>query len=195
MPGRPQRALRRLLADHPLRGRDAAAKDWQTFTSSVPNMTAIPSSHHRTEPDLPIELDPPLHTRYRQLIGPVFSRHVVEELRPAVHEIVDGPARRARSRPAAAISSPGFAVPLSVGTLAVSWIFPRRIGRGGSRGCAHVRPARSGGRGAARRASTTHTSTTSSNTPRRVRSPAARLRGRRRAAHRLRGRAASCASS
>jgi len=37
----------------------AASKDWERFTSSVPNVSAIPSSHPRTEPDLPIEIDPP----------------------------------------------------------------------------------------------------------------------------------------
>jgi len=101
----------------------AAAKDWQTFTSSVPNVTAIPSSHARTEPDLPIELDPPLHTRYRQLTGSVFSRPMVEKLRPAVREIVgDLVTRLLEARGGDLVS--GFAVPLSVGTLAVFMDLP-----------------------------------------------------------------------
>ena len=94
-----------------------AAKDWQTFTSSVPNVTAIPSSHDRTEPDLPIELDPPIHTRYRQLVGPVFSKPVVEGLRPAVREL----ANRLLDPLLAAGGGDlvgGLAVPVSVGTLA-----------------------------------------------------------------------------
>ena len=51
-----------------------AAKDWKTFTSSVPNVTAIPSSHPRGEPDIPIEVDPPLHTRYRQLVAAALQQ-------------------------------------------------------------------------------------------------------------------------
>lgn len=101
----------------------AAAKDWQTFTSSVPNTTAIPSSHDRSEPDLPIELDPPLHTRYRQLTGPVFSRHVVEELRPAVYEIVTGLLDHLLEDGGGDLVS-SFAVPLSLGTLAVFMDLP-----------------------------------------------------------------------
>jgi cytochrome P450 len=36
-------------------------------------VTAIPIITPRTEPMLPIELDPPLHSRYRALVQPVFS--------------------------------------------------------------------------------------------------------------------------
>ena len=46
-----------------------ASKDWEALTSAVPNVTAIPSSHPRDDPDLPVEIDPPLHTRYRQLVA------------------------------------------------------------------------------------------------------------------------------
>jgi cytochrome P450 len=94
-----------------------AAKDWQTFTSSVPNVTSIPSSHPRTEPDLPIELDPPRHTRYRQLVGPVFSRHVVEELRPSVRRIAGDLLEGIVDAGGGDLVSE-FAIPLSVGTLA-----------------------------------------------------------------------------
>lgn len=101
----------------------AAAKDWQTFTSSVPNVTAIPSSHDRSEPDLPIELDPPVHTRYRQLIGPVFSKPVVEGLRPAVRQLA-----RSLFDPLLAAGGgdlvAGLAVPVSVGTLAAFMDLP-----------------------------------------------------------------------
>ena len=64
-----------------------AAKDWRTFTSSVPNVTSIPASHPRAEADIPIEVDPPLHTRYRQLVAPVFSRAHVDRMRPQVEAI------------------------------------------------------------------------------------------------------------
>jgi cytochrome P450 len=101
-----------------------AAKDWRTFTSSVPNVTSIPSSHQRTEPDLPIEVDPPLHTRYRQLVAPAFSRAHVERMRPQVQavaaELLDG---LAGEREVDLVSQ--FAVPMSVRTLATFMDLPR----------------------------------------------------------------------
>lgn len=101
----------------------AAAKNWQILTSSLPNVTSIPSTHPRTEPDLPIELDPPLHTRYRQLVGPVFSRHVVEALRPAIRQIADDLLERLVEAGGGDLVS-SFAIPLSVGTLAAFMGFP-----------------------------------------------------------------------
>jgi cytochrome P450 len=101
-----------------------AAKDWKTFTSSVPNVTAIPSSHPRAEPDIPIEVDPPLHTRYRQLVAPVFSRAHVERMRPRVEAVAaelldllidDGEVDLVRA----------FAVPMSVRTLVTFIDLPR----------------------------------------------------------------------
>jgi cytochrome P450 len=96
----------------------AVAKDWRRFSSAVPDVTAIPSSHPREEPDLPIEIDPPQHTRYRQLVSPVFTRHRVEEMRPGVQAIasslLDNLLREGRGN---LVSD--FAIPLSVGTLAL----------------------------------------------------------------------------
>jgi cytochrome P450 len=100
------------------------AKDWQTFTSSVPNVTAIPSSHTRAEADIPIEVDPPLHTRYRQLVAPVFTRAYVERMRPRVEavaaELVD---RLIDAGEVDLVSA--FAVPMSVRTLATFIDLPR----------------------------------------------------------------------
>jgi len=96
----------------------AAAKDWQTFTSSVPDVTAIPSSHPRTEPDLPTEIDPPLHTRYRQLVAPVFARHRVDGLKPELEKIASPLLDRLLAAGGGDLVS-GFAIPLSVGTLAL----------------------------------------------------------------------------
>jgi cytochrome P450 len=94
-----------------------AAKDWQTFTSSVPNVTSIPSSHTRSEPDIPIEVDPPLHTRYRQLVAPAFSRGRVERMRPRIEavaaELLEGIVDAVEVDLVRA-----FAVPMSVRTLA-----------------------------------------------------------------------------
>jgi cytochrome P450 len=101
----------------------AVAKEWQTFTSSVPNVTAIPSSHPRMEPDLPIEVDPPLHTRYRQLVAPVFTRHYVASLKPKVRELAGGLLDRILDAGGGDLVS-GFATPLSVGTLALFMDLP-----------------------------------------------------------------------
>jgi cytochrome P450 len=95
----------------------AASKDWERFTSAVPNVSAIPSSHPRTEPDLPIEADPPEHTRYRQLISAAFARHRVEEMKPAVQAVAAGLLDRLLAAGSGDLVS-DFAVPLSVGTLA-----------------------------------------------------------------------------
>jgi cytochrome P450 len=67
-----------------------AAMDWRTFTSSVVGVTAIPIITHRTEPQLPIELDPPLHSRYRALVNPVFSVERIAHLRPRIVAIAAG---------------------------------------------------------------------------------------------------------
>ncbi len=71
-----------------------ATTDWRTYTSSVVGVTAIPVITPRTEPQLPIEIDPPLHSRYRALVNPVFSNTRIEALRPRImaiaNELIDG---------------------------------------------------------------------------------------------------------
>lgn len=62
----------------------AAAVDWRTYTSSVPGVTAIPVITPRTEPMLPIELDPPEHSRYRALVNPVFAAERVAAMAPSI---------------------------------------------------------------------------------------------------------------
>ena len=100
-----------------------AAKDWPTFTSSVPNVTAIPSSHPRSEPDFPIEVDPPLHTRYRQLVAPAFTRAHVERMRPQVEAVAAELLGRLRAEREVDLVSE-FAVPMSVRTLATFMDLP-----------------------------------------------------------------------
>jgi len=63
------------------------ALDWRAYTSSVPGKNAIPVIMRRTEPFLPIECDPPLHSRYRALVNPVFSAARIEEIRPRIEAI------------------------------------------------------------------------------------------------------------
>ena len=78
-----------------------AALDWRTFTSSVAGVTAIPVITRRTEPALPIQLDPPSHSRYRALVAPVFSSRRVELLRTQVTAIAGACWTCWRRRPAA----------------------------------------------------------------------------------------------
>ncbi len=60
----------------------AAALDHESFTSAVVGTTLIPPSQPRTSPLLPIELDPPEHTRYRALVNPLFAKPRIDAMRP-----------------------------------------------------------------------------------------------------------------
>ena len=60
----------------------AAALDHETFTSAVVGTTVIPPSQPREYPLLPIELDPPEHTRYRALVNPLFAKPRIDAMRP-----------------------------------------------------------------------------------------------------------------
>ena len=94
-----------------------AAIDWRTFTSSVPGVTAIPIITRRTEPQLPLELDPPLHSRYRALVNPVFSAARIEELRPRVTAMATRLISQLLEQGGGDLV-PDYAVPLSVETMA-----------------------------------------------------------------------------
>lgn len=94
-----------------------AATDWRSFTSSVVGVTAIPVITHRTEPQLPIELDPPQHSRYRALVNPLFSQARIEQLRPRVQAIATELIDQFSARGQADLVT-AYAVPLSVQTLA-----------------------------------------------------------------------------
>ncbi|PBB80801.1 hypothetical protein CK218_10305 [Mesorhizobium sp. WSM3879] len=62
----------------------SAAINWRDYTSSVPGVTAIPVITPRTEPQLPIEIDPPRHSRYRALVNPVFAPQRIAAITPRV---------------------------------------------------------------------------------------------------------------
>jgi cytochrome P450 len=68
--------------------------DWETFSSGVPGTTSIPTSVRRDFPEIPLEVDPPEHTRYRAIVAPWFSRTAVDKLEPEVRrittELIDG---------------------------------------------------------------------------------------------------------
>ncbi|MEW6224499.1 MAG: cytochrome P450 [Chloroflexota bacterium] len=59
----------------------AAALDHESFTSAVVGTTVIPPSQPRDHPLLPIELDPPEHTRYRALVNPLFAKPRIDAMR------------------------------------------------------------------------------------------------------------------
>jgi len=92
------------------------ATDWRTYTSTVVGVTAIPIISHRTEAQLPIELDPPLHGRYRRLMNPAFGDARMAELKPKIvaiaHRLIDAITERGR-----ADLVEDFTIPFSVGTL------------------------------------------------------------------------------
>ncbi|HEU5317819.1 MAG TPA: cytochrome P450 [Chloroflexota bacterium] len=108
-----------------------AARDWRTFTSSVPGVTSIPAAARRTEPQLPLEVDPPLHSRYRALVNPVFSPLRIERLRPRVEALAsrlvdDLLPHLARGETVDLVSA--YAEPLSIGALAAFTGLPREDG-------------------------------------------------------------------
>lgn len=76
----------------------AALLDWQTFSSAAPGRIAIPHTSPGSSPGIPIEVDPPLHARYRAAVAERFSRARVAELEPgiteAANELIDGFAER-----------------------------------------------------------------------------------------------------
>ena len=52
-----------------------ATKDWKTFSSDAPRRVPIPSEENvRTMRQLPLEVDPPEHTAYREIVEPFFLR-------------------------------------------------------------------------------------------------------------------------
>lgn len=94
----------------------AALRDWRTFTSAVPGVTVIPPSQPRDYPQIPIELDPPLHTRYRSIVSPVFVRPRVEAMRPVLRDLAVELADAVAARETVDLVEE-FAVPMSAATL------------------------------------------------------------------------------
>ncbi len=105
----------------------SAALDWKTYTSSVVGVTAIPIITPRTEPQLPIEVDPPLHSRYRALMASVFSPTRVELLQPRIAGLASACIERILARPPGAAIDlvEDYAVPVAIGTLAEFTNLPR----------------------------------------------------------------------
>lgn len=72
-----------------------AARDWGTFSSDAPMRVPIPSEEGvRQVRQLPIEADPPLHTRFRKLLNPLFLRPLAADYQTRIDaligELIDG---------------------------------------------------------------------------------------------------------
>ena len=136
-------------------------RDTETFTSATPFRVPIPPEHDiRPTAQLPIESDPPMHSAYRRLMDPHFSR-------PAVARHTDAIRARADELLAPAIASGRLrggrpvraaAVPSRPGAVA------RPAGVRG-RSLAHVGHPGPRRRAPSRASAATPTSTTTSTTP------------------------------
>jgi cytochrome P450 len=94
-----------------------AALDPESFTSAVVGTTVIPPSQPREHPLLPIELDPPEHTRYRGLVNALFARTRIDALRPDLEALATRLVEPIARKGGGDLMS-GFAHPMSLGSLA-----------------------------------------------------------------------------
>ena len=71
-------------------------RDWRTFSSDHPrHITVCPETDVRDVRQLPVEIDPPEHGEYRQLVDPFFRRPLQAAYREDVRRMVDGVVDRA----------------------------------------------------------------------------------------------------
>jgi cytochrome P450 len=94
-----------------------ATLDYESFTSSVPGTTIIPPSQPRTHPLVPIEMDPPAHTKYRGLVNALFSRARIDALRPELEALATSLVEPIAHKGGGDVMSE-FAHPMSLGALA-----------------------------------------------------------------------------
>ncbi|UDL88747.1 cytochrome P450 [Mesorhizobium sp. PAMC28654] len=95
----------------------AGAINWRDYTSSVAGVTAIPVITPRTEPMLPIEIDPPRHSRYRALVNPVFAPERVAEITPRIGNLAASILARMAEKGRADVVAE-FCVPVAITSLA-----------------------------------------------------------------------------
>lgn len=95
----------------------SAALDWRSFTSSTVGVTAIPVITPRTQPQLPIEIDPPQHSRYRALVNPVFAPARVVAITPRIEAFIRD-RLEAMSAKGSADAVAEFCVPVAITALA-----------------------------------------------------------------------------
>lgn len=96
-----------------------AAKDWQTFSSDTPMRVPIPTEEDvRTVRQLPLEVDPPDHTDYREVVAPFFNRAKRPEVIARIETLVGELVTAAQSRDSIEIVQE-FAIPLQSHALAI----------------------------------------------------------------------------
>jgi len=95
----------------------AAALDCESYTSAVPGTTLIPPTQPRTDPLLPLELDPPEHTIYRALVNPLSARPRIDAMRPEL-EVLATRLLETFVRNGGGDVMAEFAHPMSLGSLA-----------------------------------------------------------------------------
>jgi len=101
-----------------------SAKDWQTFSSNAIGRVPIPEEASvRSVRQLPIELDPPVHTQYRDIIEPIFKRPLEENFRERLDALITGLVEEALAREALEVVSE-FSLPLQSKALALLLNFP-----------------------------------------------------------------------
>lgn len=89
-----------------------AAKDWQTFSSDAPFRVPIPSEEDvRSIRQLPIEVNPPEHADYRQIVEPFFQRAKEPAVIAQVETLINGMLTQALHRDSIEIVN-DFALPL-----------------------------------------------------------------------------------
>jgi len=98
----------------------ASARDWRRFTSNTPGRVPIPNeSDVRSVRQLPLETDPPMHTKYRTVIADAFSRKPIGNLEPAIRAIVVSVIDRVVEEREVEVME-GLALPIVMGSLAVA---------------------------------------------------------------------------
>jgi len=96
-----------------------ACKDWQTFSSDAPMRVPIPSEENvRTVRQLPLEVDPPDQTDYRNVAKPFFDRAKLPQVIEKVETLTDRLVGEALERESIEIVR-DFAIPLQSRALAI----------------------------------------------------------------------------
>jgi len=93
-----------------------ALRDWETFASGHAGRIAIPNTGGRVA-SIPLEVDPPRHAAYRDVVAPFFARDAVAPLEAAARERADALLEAALAAGRCEAASE-FAAPLLADTLA-----------------------------------------------------------------------------
>ena len=101
-----------------------SAKDWETFSSDAVGRVPIPEETKvRSVRQLPIELDPPAHAKYRNIIEPIFKRPLESDFQEKLTEQIAALVDSAIEMDSVEVVSQ-FALPLQSRALALLLNFP-----------------------------------------------------------------------